>query len=150
MIKNWLMPKLGTYIIHEYIHTYIHTYHTYIRETLPKREPKMNQDWAAVGATWRLNAHICCKDALVDPLGTRIGIEFQDAVRSKPTANVHTYIHTYIHTSENTEEITVDQWKRNKKPDACFPTCCEHARGVSLAFSALSESETARLIASYK
>ena len=26
------------------------------------------------------NTHICCKGALSDPLGTRIGIEFEDAV----------------------------------------------------------------------
>ena len=108
----------------------------------------MDQDWAAVGATLRLNTYIhtyihtyiCCKGAVSDPLGTRIGIEFEGAVRRccsswKSSQQISSEPSTaYIHTSENTEEITIDQWKGNKKPDACFPMCCAHARCVSRMF----------------
>ena len=81
-----------------------------------KREPNMSHDWAAVAATWRLNTHICCKGALSDPLGTRIGIEIKDVQRrcclcgcwplhsfaldsmrwALCQENIHTYIHTYL------------------------------------------------------
>jgi len=79
-----------------------------------KREPNMSQDWAAVAATWRLYTHICCKSALSDPLGTRIGIEIKDVQRrcclcgcwplhsfaldSMRWALCQENIHTYIHT----------------------------------------------------
>lgn len=63
---------------------------------------------------------------------------FEDAVhhgnhfnKSRPSQVQQTHC---IHTSENAEEITIDQWKGNKKPDACFPMCCAHARGVSRIF----------------
>ena len=63
---------------------------------------------------------------------------FEDAVhhgnhfnKSRPSQVQQTHC---IHTSENAEEITIDQWKGNKKPDACFPMCCAHARGVSRMF----------------
>ena len=79
-----------------------------------KREPNMSQDWAAVAATWRLTTYICCKGALSDPLGTRIGIEIKDVQRrcclcgcwplhsfaldSMRWALCQENIHTYIHT----------------------------------------------------
>ena len=63
---------------------------------------------------------------------------FEDAVhhgnhfnKSRPSQVQQTHC---IHTSENAEEITIDQCKGNKKPDACFPMCCAHARGVSRMF----------------
>ena len=72
---------------------------------------------------------------------------FEDAVhhgnhfnKSRPSQVQQTHC---IHTSENAEEITIDQCKGNKNP------CVAHMLVVFLVyFSALSESETARLIAS--
>ena len=102
-----------------WIHTYIHTVtiHTYIH---------MLQR-CSFGSTWHSNWHWvrrCCSKMLL--IMEIISTNLVRAKYSKPTA--------YIHTSENTEEITIDQWKGNKKPDACFPMCCAHARGVSRMF----------------
>ena len=131
----------------------------------------MDQDWAAVGATLRLNTYIhtyiqspyihtyiCCKGALSDPLGTRIGIEFEGAVRrccsswkssqqisSEPsTANpLHTY--TPPKTEKKSQSIN---GRGTKSQTHAFP-CVAHMLVVFLVcFSVLSESETARLIAS--
>ena len=104
------------------------------------------------------NTHICCKGALSDPLGTRIGIEFEGPVRrccsswkssqqisSEPsTANpLHTY--TPPKTQKKSQSIN---GRGTKSQTHAFP-CVAHMLVVFLVcFSALSESETARLIAS--
>ena len=79
------------------------------------------------GSTWHSTWHWvgrCCSKMLF--IMEIISTNLVRAKYSKPTA--------YIHTSENAEEITIDQWKGNKKPDACFPMCCAHARCVSRMF----------------
>ena len=192
------MPRLGPYIIHEYIHTYhtyintrnvalphpttptqptyIHIYiHTYIVVLKTKHflwffehHQARTQDGSGLGGCRShfaleyihtyIHTYICCKGAVSDPLGTRIGIEFEGAVRrccsswkssqqisSEPsTANpLHTY--TPPKTQKKSQSIN---GRGTKSQTHAFP-CVAHMLVVFLVcFSVLSESETARLIAS--